>query len=61
GHQSRIALAMGSGDLGWCAARMDDIFSFIPARICGLLLFIMYAMKGRIKPAYAIFIRDRLE
>jgi adenosylcobinamide-phosphate synthase len=46
-------------DLGWCAARMDDIFSFIPARICGLLLFILYALKGRIRPAYAIFIRDR--
>ena len=46
-------------NLGWCAARMDDIFSFIPARICGLLLFIIYTLKGRLKPAIVTFTRDR--
>ncbi|WP_373838920.1 adenosylcobinamide-phosphate synthase CbiB [Methanospirillum sp.] len=46
-------------NLGWFAARMDDILSFIPARICGFLLLIIYALKGRLKQACHIFIRDR--
>lgn len=45
--------------IGWCAARMDDIFSFIPARICGGVLVCIYILKRRIKPAWAILIRDR--
>lgn len=45
--------------LGWCAARMDDIFSYIPARICGLVLIIIYSLKGRFRPAYDTFLRDR--
>ncbi|HPP77049.1 adenosylcobinamide-phosphate synthase CbiB [Methanospirillum sp.] len=45
--------------LGWCAARMDDIFSYIPARICGLVLIIIYSLKGRFRPAYNTLLRDR--
>ena len=46
-------------NLGWFAARMDDILSFIPARICGFLLLIIYTLKGRLKPAWHTFIHDR--
>jgi adenosylcobinamide-phosphate synthase len=46
-------------NLGWFAARMDDILSFIPARLCGFLLLIIYTLKGRLKPAWHTFIHDR--
>ena len=46
-------------NLGWCAARMDDILSYIPARICGLVLILIYAGKRKLKPAIEVFIRDR--
>lgn len=45
--------------LGWCAARMDDILSYIPARISGLLLLVRYAWSGRLGPAVRILKRDR--
>ncbi|HWQ66977.1 MAG TPA: adenosylcobinamide-phosphate synthase CbiB [Methanospirillum sp.] len=46
--------------LGWFSARMDDIFSFIPARITGLLLILYFAARGRGPQALRIFFRDRL-
>lgn len=45
--------------LGWFSARMDDILSFIPARITGIVLIIWFFAVGRLKPALAIFRRDR--
>ena len=45
--------------LGWCAARMDDILNFIPARIAGALLLVYFGVHGRFAPAYAGFRYDR--
>jgi adenosylcobinamide-phosphate synthase len=45
--------------LGWFSARMDDLLTFIPARITGLLLLLYFAVKGRFTPAFEAFKRDR--
>jgi adenosylcobinamide-phosphate synthase len=44
--------------LGWCAARMDDLFNFIPARITVVLLLIFFAFRGRFLEAVRIMRRD---
>lgn len=44
--------------LGWCAARMDDLFNFIPARITTLLLLLYFTCLGRLRPAVRILHRD---
>jgi len=44
--------------IGWFSARMDDILSFIPARITGLVLIIYFLFKRRSGPAIRIFRRD---
>jgi len=44
--------------LGWWSARMDDILTFIPARITALLLLLYFAGKGRFRPALVIMCRD---
>lgn len=44
--------------LGWCAARMDDLFNFIPARITVLLLLGYFAFCGRFLPAVRMIRRD---
>jgi len=44
--------------LGWCAARMDDIFNFVPARITVLLLLLYFTFCGRLSPALRILRRD---
>ena len=44
--------------LGWCAARMDDVLNYIPARITVMLLLGYFACKGRFAPAWAIMRRD---
>ncbi len=46
-------------DLGWCAARMDDLLNLIPARITGGLLLLYFAVKGRFPEAWGGFQRDR--
>jgi adenosylcobinamide-phosphate synthase len=44
--------------LGWCAARMDDLFNFIPARITVLLLLVYFTFCGRFLPAFRMIRRD---
>ena len=44
--------------LGWCAARMDDLLNFIPARITVLLLLVYFVFRGRFLPAVRIMRRD---
>jgi adenosylcobinamide-phosphate synthase len=45
--------------IGWCAARMDDLFNYIPARITTLLLLVYFAFCGRLSPAVRVMRRDR--
>jgi len=44
--------------LGWCAARMDDLLNFIPARITVLLLLIWFAGRGTGSRAWQVMRRD---
>ena len=44
--------------IGWCAARMDDILNYIPARITALLILLHFAQKGRFSPALRVMRRD---
>ena len=44
--------------IGWCAARMDDLLNYIPARITTLLLLVYFAFCGRLSPAVRIMRRD---
>ena len=44
--------------LGLCAARMDDIFNYIPARITVLLLLLHFLQRRRLSPALGILRRD---
>lgn len=45
--------------IGWFAARMDDVLAWIPARITGGLLLILFACRGRAGKALAAFRADR--
>ena len=45
--------------IGWCAARMDDFFNYIPARITVILLLIWFACRGRFFPALEVMRRDK--
>lgn len=44
--------------IGWCAARMDDILNYIPARITVLLLLLHFFQRGRLSPALRVMRRD---
>jgi adenosylcobinamide-phosphate synthase len=44
--------------IGWCAARMDDVLNFIPARVTVALLLVYFAFHGRIGPALRVMRRD---
>jgi adenosylcobinamide-phosphate synthase len=44
--------------IGWCAARMDDILNYIPARITVLLLLLHFFQRGRLSPALKVMRRD---
>jgi adenosylcobinamide-phosphate synthase len=44
--------------IGWCAARMDDIFNYIPARVTVLLLLVWFTCKGRLSQALQVMRRD---
>lgn len=46
-------------DLGWFPARMDDLLSYIPARITGLVLILYFSLHRRLGPALTIYHRDR--
>ncbi|MHC1626487.1 MAG: adenosylcobinamide-phosphate synthase CbiB [Methanoculleaceae archaeon] len=45
-------------DTGWCAARLDDLLTWLPARICGLVLLCYFAFRGRFRPAWETLRRD---
>ena len=44
--------------IGWCAARMDDILNFIPARITAFLILLHFAQRGRLTQALTVMRRD---
>lgn len=44
--------------IGWFAARMDDMLAWIPARITGGLLIVLFACRGRVGKALAAFRAD---
>ncbi len=44
--------------IGWFPARLDDLLSFIPARVAGLVLLAYFAAVGRLEPAWRILRRD---
>jgi adenosylcobinamide-phosphate synthase len=44
--------------IGWCAARMDDLFNYIPARVTTLFLLLYFASCGRFSPAMRVMRRD---
>jgi adenosylcobinamide-phosphate synthase len=44
--------------IGWFAAKMDDLFNFIPARITTLLLLVYFVFCGRFSPAVRVMRRD---
>ena len=44
--------------IGWFSARMDDILSYIPARITGFLLLLYFACTGSFRPAWETLRRD---
>jgi len=44
--------------IGWCAARIDDLFNFVPARITVLLLLVYFIFCGRFLPAVRMIRRD---
>jgi adenosylcobinamide-phosphate synthase len=44
--------------LGWCAARMDDVCNFIPARITVVLLLVWFIPKGTFADAVRVMRKD---
>jgi adenosylcobinamide-phosphate synthase len=45
--------------IGWFSARMDDILTYLPARITGGFLLLYFACRGRFGPAYEGLKQDR--
>ncbi len=47
-------------DFGRCAARLDDVLNFFPARLCALTMILAARLTGfDAKGAYRIWVRDR--
>ncbi|MFA5332555.1 MAG: adenosylcobinamide-phosphate synthase CbiB [Methanoregula sp.] len=44
--------------LGWCSARMDDVFNYIPARVTTLFLLAYFATRGTFSSAWRVMRRD---
>ena len=44
--------------LGWCSARMDDLFNFIPARVTVLFLLVYFTCRGTGARAWRVMRRD---
>lgn len=44
--------------IGWCAARLDDILTWVPARLAGAILLGYFAVRGRFGPAWETLRRD---
>jgi adenosylcobinamide-phosphate synthase len=44
--------------IGWCSARMDDLFNYVPARITVVILLVYFAFCGRFSPAVRVMCRD---
>jgi adenosylcobinamide-phosphate synthase len=44
--------------IGWFPARMDDLLTWVPARVTGLLLLAYFAAMGRLGPALAALRKD---
>ena len=46
-------------DFGWFSAKLDDIANFIPARICGLLIFLAsFILAKDFRNSFKIMLRD---
>jgi adenosylcobinamide-phosphate synthase len=45
--------------IGWFSARMDDLLTYIPARVTGGFLLLYFTARGRFVPAYETLKRDR--
>lgn len=45
--------------IGWASARADDILTFVPARITGVVLLVYFALNGRGREAWDCLRRDR--
>lgn len=45
--------------MGWASARADDILTFVPARITGVVLLVYFALIGRGRAAWDCLRRDR--
>jgi adenosylcobinamide-phosphate synthase len=45
--------------IGWFSARMDDLLTYIPARISGGFLLLYFATRGKFFPAYEGLKHDR--
>lgn len=45
--------------IGWFPARMDDVLTFIPARLTGMVLVLWFCLKGTASQALMVFWRDR--
>jgi adenosylcobinamide-phosphate synthase len=44
--------------LGWCSARMDDVFNYIPARVTVLFLLVYFTVRGDGARAWKVMCRD---
>jgi adenosylcobinamide-phosphate synthase len=46
------------GQIGWFPARMDDLLTWVPARLTGLVLLAYFGVKGRFGPALSSLRND---